>query len=275
MSTSTKTETSHEALIAKLRITSACQSYTTDSDTVVSIDDSKQQNGSFGKFHSKYTVVSDLCETDNSVLWVGKTKNACGTEVVVKRSHFDDEDDLAGYLENGTPIEVAVQKRAEDIAVKGGRGKVLKIFDWYVYDTYYVIVTEYDSGFESLYNFTNSRDGEHLSEEECKEIFLLLSKLVLRMNRAGIYHLDLKPSNVLYHPESGRLKLIDFGHSVAAGEGENPYIRHTCGTDGMITPQQASEDEECKGREVDEWGVAQVLLLLVIVNIIITNLLTF
>ena len=194
------------------------------------------------------------------MLWVGETRG-CGAEVVVKRARFDDEDELADLLEeDGTPIEVACQKRAEDVEVGGGVGTVLKVLDWYVYDDCFVVITEYDPELTTLYGYTNCQEGGCVSEEECKHIYLLLSELVSEMNRAGVYHLDLKPSNVLYDPDSKRIELIDFGHSESVDAGENPVVRHTCGTDGMITPQQV-EGEECGGREVDEWGVAQVCLI--------------
>ena len=177
---------------------------------------------------------------------------------MVKRSHFDDEEELENYLdEDGTPNEVACQKLAEDVQVQGGMGTVLKVLDWYVYDDYFVHITEYDPGFVTLYDHTNNQKDQRVGEEESKEIYLLLSKLVLEMNQKGVYHLDLKPSNVLYDPSGKRIKLIDFGHSTSCDAGENPLIGHTCGTDGMITPQQAKQDE-CSARSIDEWGVAQV-----------------
>ena len=177
---------------------------------------------------------------------------------MVKRSHFDDEEDLKSYLEeDGIPSEVAYQKLAEDVQVEGGRGTVLKVLDWYVYDDCFVAITEYDSCFVTLYDYTNSLGDQCVSEEESREIYLLLSKLVLEMNQKGVYHLDLKPSNVLYDPVSKRVKLIDFGHSTSCDAGENPLIEHEYGTYGMITPQQA-KNEECSGRVIDEWGVAQV-----------------
>ena len=176
----------------------------------------------------------------------------------MKRAHFDDEDDLDNYLdEDGTPSEVACQKLAENVQVENGMGTVLKVHDWYVYDDYFVVITEYEFGFITLYDYTNNQKDQRVSEEESRAIYLLLSKLVLKMNQKGVYHLDLKPSNVLYNPMSKRVKLIDFGHSTSCDAGKNPLIGHTCGTDGMITPQQAKQDE-CSARSIDEWGVAQV-----------------
>ena len=176
----------------------------------------------------------------------------------MKRSHFDDEDDLKSYLEeDGEPSEVNCQKLAEGVQVEGGMGTVLKVHDWYVYDDYFVHITEYDPSFVTLYDHTNNQKDQRVSEEESKEIYLLLSKLVLKMNQAGVYHLDLKPSNVLYDPSSKRIKLIDFGHSTSCDAGKNPLIEHEYGTYGMITPQQV-KNEQCSGRSIDEWGVAQV-----------------
>ena len=65
-----------------------CETYTTEEYTVVSIDDKKQVNSSSGFFHSKYSIISELCETDSSVVFVGSKSN--GTQVVIKTSHFHD-----------------------------------------------------------------------------------------------------------------------------------------------------------------------------------------
>ena len=231
-----------------------CETYTTKNNTVVSIDRNKQESGSYGIFHLNYTIISVMCNTTSSIVFIGKNTN--GTKVVIKRSQFYDQDHLEDNLIDDMPLEVYIQKEAERFSVEGGKGKVLKVLDWYIYDTYYVIVTEYNENFETLKCFTKNHPDGRVSEEECKYIFLLLSKLVFEMNRAGIFHLDLKPKNVLYNSKSKELKLLDFGHSIDADE--DPLIRHICGTDGFITPQQV-EEEECYGREVDEWGVAQVL----------------
>ena len=66
-------DNSDEIPLADLCITQS-QTYTTPDDTTVTIDDGKLKHASKGKFHPKYKVVTDLCETDNSVLWVGERK---------------------------------------------------------------------------------------------------------------------------------------------------------------------------------------------------------
>ena len=70
---SAKFDSSDDIPLANLRITHS-QTYTTSKNTTVTIDDGKLKHASKGKFHPKYKVVTDLCETDNSVLWVGERK---------------------------------------------------------------------------------------------------------------------------------------------------------------------------------------------------------
>ena len=74
---SAKFDSSDDIPLANLRITHS-QTYTTPKNTTVTIDDAKLKHASSGNFHLKYKVVTDLCETDNSVLWVGERKG-CGT----------------------------------------------------------------------------------------------------------------------------------------------------------------------------------------------------
>lgn len=114
---------------------------------------------------------------------------------------------MKDYLKDGVPQEFETQKKAGKIEVERKMGRVLKVFDWYVYDYYYIINMEYDENFKSLYDLYNAENP--ICEEKCKYFYLLLSDLVFKLNGAEIYHLDLKPTNVLYSVKSGEIKLID------------------------------------------------------------------
>ena len=220
----------------------------------VSTNKRQQEINSSSTFLSKYEIVSKLFESKSTIVYLGKN-NKTQQKVAIKIFRITS---YKTNVEENIPEEVLCQKKAEKISVQNGRGSVLKIIDWYVYNEYLTIVTEYDENFKSLKDCVINQRNEHFSEIECKTIFKLLLELIQKLNKKGIFHLDLKPDNVLYNVETKELKLIDFGHATSVGPGENPKINFKCGTKCYRTPQQVL-NEGCRGKEVDVWGVGQVL----------------
>ena len=235
-----------------------CQTYITSRGNRVTIDDSKQKcSSSFNTFHSKYAVGFDLFESEKTTVFIGKNKFIATSESDVAIKVFRVED-YRRYLKENIPEEVIHQQNAEEVSVQNGKGTVLKVLDWYVYDKYIIFVTEYDKDYKCLAECTLNQPGEHFSEQDCKIIFRLLFELVFDLNESGIFHLDLKPQNVLYNVKQQKIKLIDFGHSITVAPGENPIIKGVCGTKGLQTPQYVKR-ESCYGKDVDLWGVAQTM----------------
>ena len=117
-----------------------------------------------------------------------------------------------------------MQSIAQNFSVDNGNGRVLKVLDWYVYDSCFVIISEYDKDFESLFNCTTKQPGKHFTEEKCKTIFKLICKLIFKLNKNGIFHHDIKPENFLYNLKTEEIKLLDFGHSVFNDTETNPEV---------------------------------------------------
>ena len=232
-----------------------CKTYITSRGNNVTIDDSKQKcSSSFNNFHSKYAVGFDLFESEKTTVFIGKNKLS-DADVAIKIFRVED---YRRYLKENIPEEVIHQQNAEEVSVQNGKGTVLKVLDWYVYDKYIIFVTEYDKDYKCLAECTLNQPGEHFSEQDCKIIFRLLFELVFDLNESGIFHLDLKPQNVLYNVKQQKIKLIDFGHAISVKPGENPIIKWVCGTEGLQTPQYVKR-EDCYGSDVDMWGVFQTI----------------
>ena len=220
----------------------------------LSIRDGKQIFGSSKSFNLKYYVDYELFKSSQTAVHVGRNRQT-QLKVAVK---FFKVGSYKDYLVKDTPKEVVLQKRAEKISVRKGKGTVLKVLDWYVYQQKYIFVTEYNEDFESLLNYKPKGSCQIDLEKECKYIFKLLFKLIRKINKKGIYHLDLKAENVLYNKKTKEIKLIDFGHAISTNPGKNPALNRACGTPGLITPEQAKE-EYFYARDADIWGVGQTV----------------
>ena len=231
-----------------------CKTYTTAEKATVTIDDSKQIGSSSGAFHSKYIVERDIFESRQTVVFKGKTKSS-QTNVAIKRFKVTNYKD---YLMENVPEEAFHQKIAEQVNIRNGKASVLKMLDWFIYDEYFVFVTEYDRDFIDLFDCTFYSRKRLFSENESKIIFKLLFELVGELHKIGIFHLDIKPENFLYNYKKHQIKLIDFGHARRGDPGKNLKIGGTSGTNGIRSPLQARK-EEFYGKDADLWGIGQTL----------------
>ena len=67
------------------------------------------------------------------------------------------------------------------------------------------LIMQYLEGFISLDNYLES------NADRCKEIMSKVKSLVHQLHEKGISHRDLKGINVMIHPETEQLRIIDFG----------------------------------------------------------------
>lgn len=86
---------------------------------------------------------------------------------------------------------------------------VIKVYSLEEFDQVPVVVLE-DFGGESLNNLIKAR---RFSLQEVLEIAIKLANGLGEIHAANIIHKDINPSNLVYNPESGILKIIDFGIS--------------------------------------------------------------
>jgi eukaryotic-like serine/threonine-protein kinase len=146
---------------------------------------------------------------------------------VVKRQ--DADDDI--YI-NQVKVEFDVSRRLNHEAI-------VKIYDLRVKRSWFRV-----TGAELLMEYV---EGRTLDEIEAPSIGLLVlvfnqvASALAHMHRRGVYHGDLKPSNIML-AKSGIVKLIDFGTAWIKGE-EKDRVQ---GTPQYMAPEQATE------RVVDE-----------------------
>ena len=141
---------------------------------------------------------------------------------VVKRQ--DQEDD----------IYVSQVLHEFEVAQKLDHRTILKIFDCRTKRSWFKI-----TGVELLMEFVEGRTLDDAPRPELGQIVLIFSEIAsgLRlMHRRGVFHGDLKPSNIMLSTE-GEVKILNFGTAWIKGQPKN----RVQGTPQYMAPEQAAD----------------------------------
>jgi len=175
----------------------------------------------------KWRVVSNLGNGAGSTILQISDKTAGGKRYalkVVKRA--DDEDNPFVYIDQA--------KTEYEAAQKLNHPSIAKIYDMRVKRSWFKA-----SGVELLMEYV---DGKTLDEIEAPEmgqlvlVFCQVASAMHHMHRRGVYHGDLKPSNIMLS-KTGQVKLIDFGTAWIRGREKN----RAGGTPQYVAPEQVTE----------------------------------
>ncbi|GAK61301.1 ATP-binding region ATPase domain protein [Candidatus Vecturithrix granuli] len=135
-----------------------------------------------------------------------------------------------------TPAELARYRQEYELTRRLKTPGVIRPYGLEPYKHGLMIVFE-DIGGESLKTFLPSNDFT------LPEIVVLMVKIVeavKQIHTARILHKDLNPSNMIYHPATGRLQVIDFGFASifahAASAAKHPNVFE--GTLAYMSPEQ-------------------------------------
>ncbi|XP_023781249.1 serine/threonine-protein kinase par-1-like [Cyanistes caeruleus] len=133
------------------------------------------------------------------------TRLSDGSPVAIKRVARDTV--LQWYeLPDGTcvPLEVVLMKK-----VGFGCHRIIRLLDWFELPDSFVLVLERPEKSRDLLRVLVEQ--EFLSEEAARWLFWQVLEAVWHCTACGVLHRDIKPENLLVNPETGELKLIDFG----------------------------------------------------------------
>ena len=155
---------------------------------------------------------------------------------VVKRQDADDD------------IYIAQAQHEFDVAQKLNHPSIAKIYDCRIKRNLLLKVVSVELLMEIV-------DGKTLDEIEAPNldtlvvIFDQVAGAVAHMHRRGVYHGDMKPSNIMV-TKNGLVKLIDFGTAWLKGEAKGRIQ----GTPQYIAPEQVSEKTVDERTDVYNFG---------------------
>ncbi len=139
---------------------------------------------------------------------------------VVKRQDADDD------------IYIAQAQVEYEAAQKLNHPSIAKIFDCRLKRTLLFKVT----GVELLIEYVDGKTLDEIEAPTVPQLVLIFNQVadaLVHMHRRGVYHGDLKPSNIMV-TKDGRVKLIDFGTAWLKGQ-EKQRIQ---GTPQYMAPEQ-------------------------------------
>ncbi|MGK7926239.1 MAG: AAA family ATPase, partial [Spirulina sp.] len=140
------------------------------------------------------------------------------------------------------PSELTCYKQEYAIVQSLNLDGVIRAYELKPYKQTLVIIFE-DFGAVSLKDLTNQRRDAHkglLSLQEFLGMGIRIAEILGSIHKENIIHKDINPANIVVNPETGQIKIIDFGISTIFTR-EDPILKNPNvleGTLGYISPEQ-------------------------------------
>ncbi|MCT7997012.1 AAA family ATPase [Laspinema olomoucense] len=142
-----------------------------------------------------------------------------------------------------TPQELARYRTEYQITQSLNVPGVIKVYDLQKYQNTLVMFVE-DFGGESLKHWLSERT---FNLEEFLHLAIAIAEGLGQIHEANIIHKDINPSNIVFNPTTGQVKIIDFGISTQLTREnttlKNPNILE--GTLPYLSPQQTGRMNRC------------------------------
>jgi len=172
-----------------------------------------------------YQILAQIYESSNSIVYRG-IRQVDTQPVILKRLKPD----------YPTSEELSRYKSEYDITHNWRLAGVIHAYDLLAYQNTLVIILE-DIGGESLKLLLNTIT---FSLIDSLTIALKITDGLKEIHAAHIIHKDINPSNIILNPETGQLKIIDFGIAVRFGKDHDPPQEASKleGTLAYLSPEQ-------------------------------------
>ncbi|MBD2516064.1 AAA family ATPase [Nostoc sp. FACHB-973] len=172
-----------------------------------------------------YQIIQQIYESDNSLVYraILKPDNQPIILKILKENYPN-------------PSELNRYKQEYEITCSMNADGIIKAYSLERYQNSLVMFLE-DFGGSSLKILISERQ---FVLEEFLTIALKITESLATIHNANIIHKDINPSNIVYNPETGQVKIIDFGISTRLPQ-ENQTIRNPNqleGTLAYIAPEQ-------------------------------------
>jgi len=167
---------------------------------------------------SGYQILCQIYESTQSIVYRG-IRQADQQAVILKRLKTN----------YPTPEEIRKYKQEYQITRRLNLAGVVKAYRLEQYQNNVVIIFE-DCGGDSLQLLLNHHP---LSLAEFLDIAIKITDSLNQIHAANIIHKDINPSNIVYNPQTGQIKLIDFGIASVLSR-ENPTLQNPNVIEGTL-----------------------------------------
>jgi predicted ATPase/signal transduction histidine kinase/tRNA A-37 threonylcarbamoyl transferase component Bud32 len=177
-----------------------------------------------------YQILAQIYESANSLVYRGIRKQ--DNQLVILKVLKEDYP---------TPQELTRYKQEYEITHNLNLDGIVKAYGLEPYQRSLVIILE-DFGASSLKQLMNDCVGVYCNMPlpEFLKLAIKTAEILGAIHSSNIIHKDINPSNIVFNPETGQLKIIDFGISTQLTR-ENPTLKNPNvleGTLAYMSPEQ-------------------------------------
>ena len=191
---------------------------------------------------SGYQLLEKIDETVASVVYRA-TQEETGQRVIVKMLNTD----------NTSPSEIARFNREFELIRDIDDEAVIKVYDVIASDGKVALVLEDFDGVSLKKMATRAI----LPLETFLKIGITIARVLDKLHKKNIVHKDIKPHNILFNPDTGAIKLTDFGISAELTHARDNITPAALvdGTLAYMAPEQTGRMNRSVGYETDLYSL--------------------
>ena len=147
-------------------------------------------------------------------------------------------------------LSIQNMRREAEILMSLHHPFIASFYEFRETDMHCYLVMEYVNGV-SLLDYINEKKG--LSDTDAKPIFQQLVSAISYIHSKNVIHRDLKAENIMYNPDTKRVKIIDFGFSNSS----STVFQTMCGSLAYCAPEILKRQQYTLSADI--WSLGVVL----------------